>query len=253
MCCFTRPVKHVSDTNIFVRPSGTGDQIIVYSMHLSAEEDLAMVLPIPTDRRKGEKAVGFIDFSKYPTFFRALRNGFPPDRDFTLGFGSRSAPAAAAEPRLKVVTVGSFDASFVPTPGDFDRLDERFRLPAGTWEKLGSYANYGFVVFKLRRGDAHVHPMAFTFATTRPEILFFPTVHVHDGKVHAMADFDHDLYCQVPRNGVRALTSWQESNLPASRFVNTTETKGVILPDRHVFRQSIRGTRTNKDLGLTIV
>jgi hypothetical protein len=123
-------------------------------------------------------------------------------------------------------------------------------LPEGTWEKLGGYSDYGFVVFKLRRGDAHVHPMAFNFATARPDLLFFPTVHVHDGKVHARAEFDHDLYCQIPRSGLRALASWQESELPASRFINAAETKGVILPDRHVFRKSVRGIRANKDLGV---
>ena len=94
--------------------------------------------------------------------------------------------------------------------------------------------------------------MAFNFATARPDILFFPTVHVHDGKVHKRATFDHDLYCQIPRGGLRTLASWQESDLPASRFINAAETKGVTLPDRHVFRKSIRGVRDNKDLGVAL-
>jgi hypothetical protein len=248
MCCFTRPVEHVSDTCIFARPSGPGDQIIVYSMHLSANEDLAMVLPIPSDRRKGEEAVSFIDLSKYPSFFTALRNGFPEP----VGFGhSRSDHGGRSAP-LKVERVGSYDASFVPTTKDFDRLDERFRLPEGTWEKLSSYADFGFAVFKLRRGSAHVHPMAFKFASARPGLLFFPTVHIHDGKVHKRARFDHELYCQVTRTGVRALTSWRESDLPASRFINASETRGVILGERHVFKQSIVGERTNEDIVLAV-
>ncbi|HET6407052.1 MAG TPA: hypothetical protein VFG14_04165 [Chthoniobacteraceae bacterium] len=252
MCCFTRPVKRVSNTNIFVRPVGSNDQVVVYSMRLSANEELAMVLPIPTDPRKGVKAVNFIDLSKYPMFFNALRNGFPPEGDRTAGLGDTGGAFAAAPKPIEVVTVGSFDASFVPSPNDFNRLDERFRLPDGTWEKLGGYENYGFVVFKLRSGNAQVHPMAFQFASARPELLFFPTVHVHDGKVHERATFDHDLYCQVSRGGVRSLASWQESQLPASRFINASETKGVILADRHVFRRRIEGIRANKDLGVTI-
>jgi hypothetical protein len=186
-----------------------------------------------------------------PEFFSALRHGFPPEYDppkTASGFGfapNRSAP-------LKVVTVGSFDASFVPATNDFGRLDERFRLPEGTWEKLGSYANFGFVVFKLRRGSAQVHPMAFNFTSARPDLVFFPTVHVHDGKVHKRAEFDHELYCQVPRSGVRALTAWRESELPARRFINASETKGVILGDRHVFKRSIRGIRPNEDVVLAV-
>lgn len=206
-----------------------------------------MVLPIPTDRGKGENAVSFIDLSKYPEFFTALREGFFGDEMQSVSISRGYSPAP-----LKVVTVGSFDASFVPTPSDFGRLDERFRLPKGTWEKLGDYAGYGFVVFKLRKGNAHIHPMAFKFATAHSNLLFFPTVHVHDGKVHARAKFDHELYCQVQGSGGRALTSWQESELPASRFVNVSKAKGIILPDRHVFRQSISGVRTNKDLGLIV-
>jgi hypothetical protein len=194
--------------------------------------------------------VTFVDLSKYPEFFQALRNGFETDEIYPVE-SSRTKLFRGGSP-LEVVTVGSFDASFVPTPKDFVRLDERFRLPDGTWEKLGNYADFGFVVFKLRRGDARVHPMAFRFASAHPEVLFFPTVHVHDGKVHARAKFDHDLYCQVPRTGVRALASWNESDLPASRFVDLTKAKGLILRDRHVFRHGIYGQQANKDQALAI-
>ena len=208
-----------------------------------------MVLPIPSDRRKGEKAVTFVDLSKYPSFFGDLRNGFLEEPQ-AVGFGAGARSMEGT--RLEVVSVGSFDASFVPSPDDFDRLDERFRLPSGTWEKLGNYARCGFVVFKLRSGNARVHPMAFKFATAQPESLFFPTVHVHDGKVHARANFDHDLYCQVSRTGVRALASWEESELPASRFMKLSQAKGLILRDRHVFRHGIYGQQANKDQSLAI-
>lgn len=247
MCCFSRPVKNVSSTNIFCRLTEAGDQFVVYSMRLKATEDLAMVLPIPSDRNKGEKAVRFVDLSGYPDFFGALDTGFPKPVAQGFSGGSRSIGK-----RLEVVSVGSFDASFVPTTQDFERLDERFRLPDGTWEKLGDYAKFGFVVFKLRKGDAKIHPMAFRFASAKPRELFFPTVHVHDGKVHPQADFDHVLYCQVNRPGVRALTSWQESGLPASRFVNVSETKGTVVADQHVFQYMLAGTRKNEDVKLAI-
>ena len=88
------------------------------------------------------------------------------------------------------------EASFVPTIADFDRLDERFRLPKETWHHLPQYNKFGFAVFKLKPGEKRIHPMAFEFPRSDSKRLFFPTVHIHDGEVHATADFDHILYCQ---------------------------------------------------------
>jgi len=53
---------------------------------------------------------------------------------------------------LKVEQVGSFEASFVPTLADFQRLDPRFRLPDTVWQQLGRYAKYGFAIFQLKKG-----------------------------------------------------------------------------------------------------
>src|SRR5688572_14325119 len=141
MCCFSRPVQSVRATNIFARSTEGGRQFLVYSMKLRAKEELAMVLPLPVKAGSGEKAVSFIDLKGYPEFFADLSKGFP----MPLGASpmSRSLGAAPPAAKLEVVTVGSFEASFVPTVADFARLDERFRLPPGTWEKLPAYSNHG--------------------------------------------------------------------------------------------------------------
>ena len=97
----------------------------------------------------------------------------------------------------------------MPAVKDFARLDERFRLPATTWDALPDYKDHGFAVFKLKSGEKHVHPMAFEFPRADHKRLFFPTVHIHDGKVHKTATFDHELYCQAGRGRKRA--SWKES------------------------------------------
>ena len=39
MCCFSRPVDRVANTNIFARSAKEGRQFLVYSMTLSAKED----------------------------------------------------------------------------------------------------------------------------------------------------------------------------------------------------------------------
>jgi hypothetical protein len=242
MCCFTRPVKQVADTNIFARASAEGRQYLVYSMAVAADEDLAMVLPLPVPKRSGEDAVRFINLEGYPDLFADLRAGFPEPR----GLGRGRAAVVAAGPTLKVVSVGSFEASYVPTVADFDRLDERFRMPDRVWGQLPTYRDFGFAVFKLKSGAHKVHPMAFEFPRARPRQLFFPTVHVHDGRAHKMALFDHALYCQVADG--RHVPHWEESPEPAVRFTKPAQSQGVLDPGAVCWRQRIEGRRVNEDI-----
>ena len=163
MCCFSRPVEHVSQTKIFARSAGKDRQYVVYSMTIDAKEDLAMILPIPVPEKSPDDAVKFINLEKYPEFFADLKKGFPEPPPAGLAHSlSRSVPIAAAK-KLDVVTVGSFEASFVPTVTDFSRLDERFRLPNEAWDELPQYKTFGFAVFKLKEGKKTIHPMAFDF------------------------------------------------------------------------------------------
>jgi hypothetical protein len=244
MCCFSQPVEFVAGTNIFARPARAG-QYLVYSMTLKAGSDLAMILPIPTPKASKEDAVTFINLEKYPDFFDDMRSGFPlppPPRGL-----KDDSPRPKPEPKLKVVEVGSFVASFVPTVKDFVRLDDQFKLPEGTWVKLPQYKDYGFAVFKLKKGEHKVHPMAFEFPRADERRLFFPTVHIHDGKVHDRAGFDHTLYCQGADTGMR----WRESPQPAEMFLKKLDqAKGVVDPKAHVYRKDMNGTFKNEDVWL---
>ena len=123
MCCFTRPVQDVSDTKIFVRLGNGVTQFIAYAMSMSAKEDLAMVLPIPVAKGIGEDAVRFISLEHYPALFGDLWSGFPAPQTY----GPASKGVAAVQPTLKVHSVGSYDASFVPTIG---RLKTSWEQPA---------------------------------------------------------------------------------------------------------------------------
>jgi hypothetical protein len=244
MCCFSRPVDRVANTSIFARSSKEGRQFLVYSMTLSAKEDLAMILPIPVPKKAKEDAVHFLNLDKYSEFFTDMTKGFPrpaPARNV----GSKSFGAAE---KLKVVEVGSFEASFVPQVKDFSRLDERFRLPEGVWDKLPMYKDYGFAVFKLKKGASKVHPMAFEFPRDKPGRLFFPTVHIHDGKVHATANFDHVLYCQRAESDTEPILKWEESRQPAGLFMKVKETKGILDPDSHCYALRINGKQKNEDI-----
>jgi hypothetical protein len=174
MCCFSHNVDAVFGTKIFARsfPEGAEQerQYIVYSMFLKASENLAMILPIPVKRGTGDDVVRFINLDAYPQFFDGMEAGFPPERRF---FSRSNDKAAASVLHFRSTEVGQFEASYVPTVKDFSRLDERFRLPAGVWEKLPQYEKYGFAVFKLKPGSTKKHPMAFSFPRANPKAVFF--------------------------------------------------------------------------------
>jgi hypothetical protein len=243
MCCFTGRVKDVSGTKIFAREGGGLWQFLVYEMRVNASEPVAMVLPLPVDQSKGEKAVRFIDLSGYAQFFSDLNRGFTPPPSKSESNPRSVRPASAP---IVVQKVGAFDASYVPTIADFARVDARFRLSQQVWDQLPVYKDCGFAVFKLRQGEQHYHAMAFSFARKSGGALFFPTIHIHDGKVHANADFDHMLYCQPGIAGL-ALKDWRESDGPASRYVKVSDTKEIVDGGRHCYRLPIKGRRPNRD------
>ncbi len=214
MCCFSvphatvglfsrllgrGPSVRVSGTKIFARVEN-GIQELVYSMSVTTPGDVAMVLPLPIALGSGESALRFVDLSGYDTFFDDLAQLFFMPMVASVAKGLQQSRAAA--PKLVVHNVGSFEASFVPTIADFDRLDPRFRLPTQIWDQKREYARFGFAVFKLKKGkSARIHPMAMRFPTAEPSSIFFPTLHVHDGKLRERAKFEHHLYFQMPRGG----------------------------------------------------
>jgi hypothetical protein len=246
MCCFSGPVKSVSATNIFARMGGDGRQFIVYSMTVSLAKPLAMVLPLPVKKGADEKAVRFIDLENYPGFFTDLDSGFPKPMPDNLETGAALAPMPASASILEVVQVGDFEASFVPTVADFNRLDQRFKLPPELFAKMPDYQHFGFAVFKLKPGSQTVHPMAFEFPSAQ-EKLFFPTVHIHDGKVHARAKFDHVLYCQPSESAALKLADWTESEKHTRRFMNLKKSAGLIVADEHCYKRELHGLLPNQD------
>ena len=246
MCCFSRHVQLVTDTDIFARAGREGRQFLVYAMRFKAGEDLSMILPLPVPKNPKEDAVKFINLEKYPNFFEEMIEGFPVAPPLGAARAMRPMKAAAG-PTLAVVEVGSFVASFVPTVKDFGRLDERFRLPDGVWDKLPQYKDAGFAVFQPKKGDMKVHPMAFEFPRANPAKLFFPTVHIHDGEVHEKAGFDHMLYCQ--NDGNTSTIGWEESPRPAGLFMkNIEKSQGIVDPEGHCYRKIMKGEFENRDI-----
>jgi len=140
----------------------------------------------------------------------------------------------------------------VPTQKDFSRLDERFRIPADAWKQLPQYESYGFAVFKLKSGEMKVHPMAFSFPRRDVKTLFFPTVHIHDGKVHGKVEFDHALYCQPTHDERPKTKGWEESYTHPTGFMQMKKLKNVVVGNQHCYKKEMRGMLANKDTFLAV-
>lgn len=251
MCCFSQPVEHVSRTRIFARPTVKDRQVVVYQMQFSAGEALAMILPVPIQAGADPKEFKFINLSAYPKFFEDLKSGFPefvPPPELLRRYGG----TPAASEKLEVFQVGAFEASFVPTLADFSRLDERFRIDPEIWRRLPGYDRMGFAVFKLKPGRQEVHPMCFSFPRADPTKLFFPTLHIHDGTVHPVEEFDHDLYAQGNDQQSPAVLRWRESDRVASQFMKTDRTAGILHNNAHVYLRRIQGLFKNEDFYLDL-
>jgi hypothetical protein len=259
MCIFSSNVESVSSTEIFARLSTIDKQFLVYRMDYEANQELAMILPLPTPPMSPENAVQFIDLSGYPEFFEDMNKGFSL---FDVASGSKGLSRSMSTSFLDVKQVGNFEASFVPSLKDFDRLDPRFCLPENVWHLLPQYQDYGFAVFKLKPGNLAAHPMAFEFPT-RPHhfgfpTVFFPTVHVHNGEAEPFAKFDHTLYLQS-KNRVTSMLddrvsptwnvsqSWSEKEYLAHNFIYIDKTKGIVDGKMAIQRTSVKGQHLNLD------
>jgi hypothetical protein len=257
MCIFTGPVLRVDTTKIFARFMGPGRQCLVYSMSVGAAADVAMVLPIPVVAGSGDDAVSFVNLERYPELFDDIKRLFPMPA--SGGIPQHLAQNSLDSLPLVVHKVGAFEASFVPTLADFDRLDPRFRLPEGVWQRLPQYNDWGFVVFKLQNLSADattkIHPMAFEFDSRVADVLFFPTVHVHDGDVHERARFAHDLYFQVPSGDDPLYQEMRRASagfFPGTGSVGTVidleRAQGLIAPDQQFHHRGIHGQLLNADV-----
>lgn len=227
-----------------------------------------MILPLPVPPGSPDSAVRFIDLSGYARLFDDLAAAFPQELLYARSRGLFAPQSISRSAPLVVHDVGDFEASFVPTLGDFDRLDPRFRLDNGVWGSLPQYTDHGFAVFKLRgfasgwvgrvlgrTARKSFHPMAFEFPTREPSHLFYPTVHIHDGAVHPTAQFDHTLYAQAsavpqgcesdPRQPPEE-RPWSEGR-PASEVVRINDSQGVITKDERLFKWSLGGPGPNTD------
>lgn len=226
-----------------------GEQALAYSMSVSLPAAVAMILPLPIALDRGDDALTFVDLTSHATLFADLAELIDPPVTRSKG---GSPFQVSRRQTLAVHRVGAFVASWVPRRADFDRLDPRFRMPSVLFDAVPHYHDYGFAVFQLdaglHRGEKQViQPMAMHFPTRAPERLFFPTVHVHDGRFAPAARFDHALYYQTPRaDGVEPFPyglGGDEIGWANPRH----DYEGLVAPTQPIVRRRLRGRRPNQD------
>lgn len=218
----------VSSTRIFARMVASGVQALGVGMTLASKTDVALVIPLPVRAGGGDRAVRFMDLRHRPSMFEDLDELF-----------ERYPP-----PRSSVPTVGAAIATYLPTVGDFERLDPRFRVPPALIEAMPQYRDHGFAVFQFAAVSGVVLPMGLRFATRELDRLFFPTVHMHDGRWHTTVSFDHTLYYQ--HVAVRALGESNDGD--RSGFVLPSHSYGRLLDvNTPVLRRQVRGALPNED------
>lgn len=256
MCCFAQAVNHVRNTKIFARLTSEQMQVLAYSMHYETDVPNAMILPLPTTGR--EDSLRFIDLSDYDYIFNDLQRGFPKKRSLFSNVLPTAGVLDSKSAALKVQKVGNFVASFAPSVDDLARLDPRFVIPKETWKKIPSYDGYGFAVFQLDEAASKTHPMAMEFESSLKEKVFFPTLHIHDGEIHKLEDFDHYLFMQ--HAGFDSIvgaydgpkhedpkTGMVRSKEMAGQFTKPDKSRGLIDANLLLHRKRMHGKLANQD------
>jgi hypothetical protein len=247
---FSGHVELVAATKIFARGLPDGRQALIYSMDVETRHPVAMVLPLPVPPNGPDDAVQFVDLEGYADLFTDLHASFPDLSFSTQSLGRGEASMDLGVEKLIVHQVGAFEASFVPNPRDFKRLDRRFQLPPNVLAALPQYDDWGFAVFQLAKGKRQtIHPMAMRFPR-RDGALFFPTVHVHDGTVPDVASFEHQFYAQLDPVTAR-IAEWTPSIGPLRRTVDTDRTHDLIDGRADGSTLMLWGSLPNRDLVLT--
>lgn len=258
MCCFAQSVRWVARTRIFARMVRPGVQTLVYQMEYGSDVANAMILPLPVALPAREDSVRFQSLQAYGHFFSDLEKAFPV-KEKRIASPMPTSRAIDEDSKLVVHEVGDYVASFVPRVSDFGRLDPQFVIPRETWNRLPEYHDYGFAVFQLKALEGSVHPMALEFETRLGERLFFPTVHIHDGEVHAEEHFDHMLYAQEPawdrhvgwyrgEDARDPATNMVRSQGVAKHYCNIGLSGGVLDGNALIHRRQLLGNLGNHDV-----
>ena len=251
MCIILSQVESVSNTQIYVSSSkDRRKQLTIYTNQVETHIKNAMVLPVPNPL-----SVELLNFTKYKNIFEDCRECFYYNEGSRKDSHMyRAALSASAEyrPPLPVYTVGSYQASIVPSINDIDRINTQilrvnpqvFTLLKDTYD-----SSFGFIICQLREGSHQYHPFAYTHLIHKCRLLFVPTLHYHPGESSVKADWDHTIYS--PMTDLYTNGNYSFKDMYSIEWNKMPEdfrwpSQGRFTMNRH----SIQGYKPNKDLWL---
>ena len=90
---------------------------------------------------------------------------------------------------------------------------------------------------------------AFVQMNTELEQLYFPTVHLHDGRFHKRESFDHALYYQHPRVGQPGGT---HNGDMVAELMPSRDYASLVSLQRPLLRRTLRGKLANQDTWIRV-
>ncbi len=198
MCIFRSSVVNVAKTNIFVAACDDSTrQITVYQNVVKSTKENAMILPVPLTGSADD--IELLDLKAEKDFFKDMYNLFPLEESEAEDDRPKAKAKGKGKAMLPVYKVGDYDVTIVPDTDSFNQVDDdAFTLNKRIVGMLMYLypENFAFLVCKFG-GDSkekHMHPLGYIHDRVDGANLFVPTVHIHDGEMHAEEHFDHRIY-----------------------------------------------------------
>ena len=123
--------------------------------------------------------------------------------------------------------IGGYSVSLIPDTIGLNRVDSNeFIIGEVVLNVLKYKYSKGFS-FLICRFDGSVdnikmHPIGYTHKMIKPGILFTPTLHIHDGVIHDVSNFDHQIFilnCKIDPKignisaGIRSVINFLKKNI----------------------------------------
>ena len=220
---------------MFARMNNFGEQVLVIALHALVAVDAALVLPLPV---KPGGRCAFADV-RYDELFFALERCWEP----SLVISDNPLLEADLLGKLLDAAAPASNGVFFATRADLARLDAKLRPPAPV---IAHYADYGFAVFRLPKGERNVAPLALVFESRDPSRIYFPTLRLVDGKMPERVKMDHRVFLQSWTG--KRIEGFIESDTAAAEHVDIAAARGLVRGELRGYRTELRGERKNDDL-----
>jgi hypothetical protein len=226
-----------SKVQMFARMNNFGEQVLAIALHVETKRDADAVLVLPLPVKPGGRCA-FADV-QYDEMFVDIGKCWEPSL------------VISDNPRLEAELLGNILAGAAPASNgvyfasraELARLDVKLRPPAAA---VAKYADYGFAVFRMPKGQANVMPLALVFESREPNKVYFPLLAVGaDGKVPERVRMDHAIYLQTWTG--KRVEAFVESDTACFEHVDVKAARGLVRGELRAWKTELRGERKNED------